>query len=158
MPRRSNRRARHSSRRTLPSSRRNTRIFLFAGLAVLIIALLAGISFVNSSGYPRTISPARAQNEIAKGALVLDVRERAEYSKGHITGSTWIPLGELSLQLQELPRDRLIIVVCLTGAHSAQGVNILLAAGFSQVTSLAGGITAWGAAGYTLTVGEPSTP
>jgi rhodanese-related sulfurtransferase len=50
--------------------------------------------------------------------------------------------------VDELPKDQEIVVVCRSGNRSAQGRDILLEAGFAQVTSLAGGLTQWKAAGY----------
>jgi rhodanese-related sulfurtransferase len=50
--------------------------------------------------------------------------------------------------VDELPRDREIVVVCRPGNRSAQGRDILLNAGFTRVTSMAGGLIECGAAGY----------
>ncbi|MFH2103457.1 MAG: rhodanese-like domain-containing protein [Chloroflexota bacterium] len=57
--------------------------------------------------------------------------------------------GELSGRLQELPRDRQI-VVCRTGNHSQEGRDILLAAGFTNVNSMTGGVTEWSNLGYPI--------
>ena len=47
-----------------------------------------------------------------------------------------------------LPRDQEIVVICHSGNRSAKGREILLNAGFPQVTSMAGGLIQWQAAGY----------
>ena len=100
-----------------------------------------------SKTLPLEVSPAEAAQLQADGAFVLDVREQDEWDAGHVEGATLIPLGELPNRLSELPKDKQIIVMCKTGNRSAQGRNLLLANGFSQVTSMAGGITAWVQAG-----------
>lgn len=111
-----------------------------------------------TAGYPKEISAQQAKTEISNGALVLDVRELSEYTESHIAGSRLIPLGDLSTHMQELPRDRLIIVVCRSGARSAQGRDTLLAAGFPKVTSITGGMQTWIAAGYPVESGPPTNP
>jgi len=76
------------------------------------------------------------------------VRQPEEWNEFHVPGSTLIPLGELASRVDELPRDQEILVVCRSGNRSAQGRDILLEAGFTRVTSMAGGVTQWKAAGY----------
>jgi glyoxylase-like metal-dependent hydrolase (beta-lactamase superfamily II)/rhodanese-related sulfurtransferase len=79
-------------------------------------------------------------------ALVLDVREPAEYAAGHLPGARSIPQAELALQLESLPRDRDLLVVCESGTRSVRAARFLRQMGFDQVTNLAGGTAAWRAA------------
>jgi rhodanese-related sulfurtransferase len=88
-----------------------------------------------------------------QGALVLDVREPDEWASGHIPDATLIPLGELPARTGELPADRTIVVICRSGNRSAQGRDILRAAGFAEVTSVTGGMTDWIAAGLPVESG-----
>jgi rhodanese-related sulfurtransferase len=92
---------------------------------------------------PATITASQAVTLRDQGAFILDVREPDEYAQFHIPGATLIPLGELANRVDEVPKDRNVIVVCRTGVRSAQGRTILLNAGFTQVTSLDGGMTQW---------------
>jgi rhodanese-related sulfurtransferase len=82
------------------------------------------------------------------GAFILDVRQPEEWNEFHIPDATLIPLGELASRVDEVPRDQEIVVVCRSGNRSQQGRDILLKAGFTQVTSMAGGVTQWKAAGH----------
>ena len=50
--------------------------------------------------------------------ILLDVREDDEYKSGHIPGAEWIPLGQLSSRLGELPKDKTIVAVCRSGNRS----------------------------------------
>ncbi|PIV26809.1 MAG: rhodanese-like domain-containing protein [Anaerolineae bacterium CG03_land_8_20_14_0_80_58_20] len=84
------------------------------------------------------------------GAFMLDVRELSEWNEFHAPVATLIPLGELASRVNELPRDRKIVVVCRSGNRSQQGRDILLAAGFMQVTSMDGGMNAWQTSGYPI--------
>jgi len=111
-------------------------------------------SSVAAAPLPLTVTVAEADRLRQDGALVLDVREQSEWVTGHIDGATLIPLAELPARLGELPRDRSILVVCRSGNRSAQGRDILLGAGFGSVTSLAGGMNDWIAAGLPVVTGS----
>lgn len=86
-------------------------------------------------------------------ALVLDVRETAEWSAGHIPNARHIALGHLAKHLSEIEKfkDKPVIVVCASGNRSGSGCKVLKQAGFQQVFNLAGGIHAWGDAGLPMT-------
>lgn len=132
---------------------------LWVGVA-LIAVILAGVFLFNpgsaatAKALPREVSVTEAAALRDAGAFILDVREPAEWNESHIPGATLIPLGELASRVNELPKDQKIVVVCRSGNRSQQGRDILLAAGFEQVTSMAGGIRQWTAAGFE-TVSEP---
>ena len=80
-------------------------------------------------------------------ALVVDVREPAEYAGGHLPGALSIPQADLAMRLAELPRDRDLLIVCEGGTRSARAARFLKQAGYSQVTNLVGGTSAWRQAG-----------
>ena len=92
-----------------------------------------------------TISVHELKQKIdANGALtVLDVREPFEYEIAHIEGTKLIPLGELPRRLDELERHGEIAVHCKSGKRSAQAVQFLRRAGFTNVVNIEGGIDAW---------------
>ncbi len=77
--------------------------------------------------------------------LILDVREEAEREGGLIPGSIHIPLGQLRARLDELPRDRRILVHCQSGQRSYNAARILMQRGFA-VRNLAGSYKTWKAA------------
>ena len=76
---------------------------------------------------------------------VIDVREPDEFSGafGHIVGAKLIPLGALVGRLEELPKDKPIVVVCRSGARSAQATVLLKNKGIAKVANLAGGMLRW---------------
>jgi hydroxyacylglutathione hydrolase len=74
---------------------------------------------------------------------VLDVRGAAEWQAGHLPGVRNVPLGYLTDRLDELPRDRPLVLQCRSGGRSAIAASVLQAKGFRNVMNLAGGITAW---------------
>jgi rhodanese-related sulfurtransferase len=75
--------------------------------------------------------------------LVLDVREPDEYRQGHVAGSTLIPLNQLSLRIDELPRERPIVAICRSGNRSGVAAGLLMRAGFQDVANVTGGIIRW---------------
>jgi len=139
------------------TSRKNARqqfnpTLLWAGLGVIVL-ILAGVFIFNpgksatAEGLPREISVSEAASMRDTGAFILDVREPDEWNDSHIPGATLIPLGQLASRVNEVPQDQEVVVVCRSGNRSAQGRDILLSAGFENVTSMAGGINQWKAAG-----------
>jgi NADPH-dependent 2,4-dienoyl-CoA reductase/sulfur reductase-like enzyme/rhodanese-related sulfurtransferase len=78
----------------------------------------------------------------AQKAVLLDVRRPDERAKGFIPGSLHIPLDEVRARMNELPRDREIIVHCLTGQRSYFACRILTQHGF-RVRNLTGSYRTW---------------
>lgn len=98
----------------------------------------------NESSIPQITAPelkARLAEENAP--LLLDVRGEDEREICLIDGSVCIPLNELADRLDELDKDAEIITQCKGGIRSMQAAQILIDAGFTNVTNLEGGILAW---------------
>lgn len=127
-------------------------------VALIIILITSSLAACQSSApvvatMPKEVSLTEAMNLRNAGAFILDVRQPDEWNEYHVPGSTLIPLGELAARVKELPRDKPIVVVCRSGNRSATGRDILLRAGFGSVTSLAGGLSQWKAAGHPTVMG-----
>ena len=75
--------------------------------------------------------------------VLVDVREPHEWEIVHIDGARLIPLSALPDRLGELDGHAEIVTHCHHGARSMKALEILRAAGFTKVRSLAGGIDAW---------------
>ena len=78
------------------------------------------------------------EEELAR-CFVLDVREPEEYKVGRIEGATNIPLNSLREHLNELPREKRIIVYCAAGLRAYLACRILSQNGFPEVYNLSGG-------------------
>lgn len=76
---------------------------------------------------------------------VLDVRNRGELAAGAVPGARRIPLAELPRRLDEVARDRTVVVHCAGGYRSGVAASLLRRAGFADVRDLAGGYAAWAA-------------
>jgi molybdopterin/thiamine biosynthesis adenylyltransferase/rhodanese-related sulfurtransferase len=75
--------------------------------------------------------------------LLLDVREPNEWSAGHLANARHIPMRQIPVQIESLPRDTEIVVYCRSGGRSANVQHYLLSNGFRNVKNLAGGLKAW---------------
>jgi len=91
------------------------------------------------------ITPHALDRELASARppQVVDVREGWEWEVVRIDGSVLIPLRELGDRISELDPHRPVVTVCHHGIRSLTGRELLLAGGFTDVRSLAGGIDAW---------------
>lgn len=67
------------------------------------------------------------------GAILLDVRTKQEYARGHNTKSINIPLDELGNELEKLQKEVPVITVCQSGIRSRMAVSILKKNGFTEV-------------------------
>lgn len=91
---------------------------------------------------------------VSAGTLLVDVREQDEWDAGHAPDARLLPLSELQERASELPADTQFLVVCHAGSRSLRATNYLLQQGFDAV-NVAGGMTAWAAAGGALTANTP---
>ena len=75
----------------------------------------------------------------------MDVREPAEFNGplGHVPGARLIPLGTLNEKVSLLKKSEPLVVVCRSGARSAQATVLLGKAGFDKVANLSGGMLRW---------------
>jgi len=118
-------------------------------VAVAFIVLFAVVIYAFNQT-PVEIGVDKAYQEYQAGTFFLDVRTQDEWNEYHIPGTTLIPLDELSIRVNELPKDQSIIVVCRSGNRSQEGRDILLEAGFDDVVSMAGGVSTWRSLGYPI--------
>jgi rhodanese-related sulfurtransferase len=79
---------------------------------------------------------------VEHNAHIVDVRERGEYSNGHIKDSKNIPLSELRERINEIPKDKPVYLHCRTGQRSYNAVLALQNLGFSNVYNITGSFLA----------------
>jgi rhodanese-related sulfurtransferase len=70
------------------------------------------------------------------------VRAPAEYQQKSVRGSVNVPLNHLTERLQELPKDRPLLIHCAGGYRSSIAASLLQQQGY-EVSEMAGGIAAW---------------
>ncbi|MBP2667428.1 MAG: sulfurtransferase [Firmicutes bacterium] len=112
-------------------------------LMLLVVALVSGCG-QSPVGASMDVSVDEAlqlwQN---KEAIIIDVRTPEEYRDGHIPGVTNIPLDELEQRMNEVPKDKKVVLICRSGNRSAQGTKLLRNKGFSNVFNSTGGMSSW---------------
>lgn len=90
-----------------------------------------------------------ARGKPGTSPVVIDVREKDEWLEGFIPGAKWIPRGFLELRIEEQVPEKSseVIIYCAGGTRSALAAKSLEALGYANVSSMAGGFTAWKRAG-----------
>lgn len=94
----------------------------------------------------QTVSPAKAVEAQANGAMLIDVRESHEYRSGHAPGAKHISVQVIERRIGEIPKEREIIVVCQSGMRSQRAADILSRNGY-KVLNVSGGMVGWQRAG-----------
>ena len=91
------------------------------------------------------VDTAAAAEHIAKGALVLDVREPDEYDQGALPDAVHIPRGHLEAQVEGklLDKHAQVVVYCAGGVRSAFAAKTMAELGYTDVLSVAGGFGKW---------------
>jgi len=127
-------------------------ILLPATLSLCVIRLV-GVQVAYASPYT-DIDVDTAYNMITNGSypdlVVLDVRTKSEYDRGHIYGAIWMSHSELEARIGELAghENEEIMVYCLSGGRSAAASDILDSYNFTNAYNMVGGISAWQSRGY----------
>jgi len=107
-----------------------------------LLALTASLSFAVGAG---NVTSLEARALIAKNSkiVLLDVRTPEEYRQAHLRGSLLIPLGDLGRRIQEVPRDRPVLVYCAVGARSVSAAGFLASRGYREVYNMSDGLVGW---------------
>lgn len=97
-----------------------------------------------------TIDEVKERLERGETCAVLDVREREEYREGHLAGAIPLPRGFLEMRVEETLPDKTqpVIAYCAGGVRSLIAARTMKELGYENVSSMAGGYTAWKNAGY----------
>ena len=89
------------------------------------------------------LTPEEVHRRMTAGELVLvDVREPYEYEAGHVPESVHIELERLASAAAQIPDDRPVAFLCLSGARSAMATNAFRRAGY-EAYNVGGGFAAW---------------
>lgn len=155
-----------------PATNRNA-LYMLGGAGLALVALLvlgvfvwpqltggnvaapaAAAASVDITNLPLEVSIDDAYALREEGAFILDVRTVQEWEvDGHIPDATLIVLDDLPARIDEVPRDEPVVIICRSGNRSAVARDILRDAGFTNVTSVAGGMNQWKVAGYEYVTG-----
>ncbi len=119
--------------------------YLFVMLAAILL-LLAFDPAGRSVGGAAKISPAQLpQLQNRKSAVVVDVRNKDEFEKGHIEQALHLPLDTIETSLKKLNkvRGKPLILVCQSGGKAAKAAAVLKKNEFEDLYVLDGGLASW---------------
>ena len=94
-----------------------------------------------------------AQHIMADDVYVIDVRNQAEWEEERLPAARHIMLGYLEEHVEELPRDKPLVLHCRAGTRSAIGASLLQASGITGIINMVGGIRDWTADGLPVDQG-----
>jgi rhodanese-related sulfurtransferase len=127
----------------MPPTTPDTALDLKAAVDRILIAIPAGFYKIDDvAGLKRLQANSKA--------LLVDVREPAEYWAGHIPGAINIPLRTLAQHLEQIERDRPVVLYCSSGYRSAMGVVTLHLLGYDNVQGFPPSFGGWQAAGEAI--------
>lgn len=117
--------------------------WILSGLWIVLVILLIG--YLRSKAGKSLTTQQAILLVNRHNAIVVDIRERKDFDKGHIVDAVNIPLAKLQERIVELDKkkDQPVIVVCQMGHHSGEAVKMLQARGFTQVSKMSGGMAEW---------------
>lgn len=128
--------------------------FVIDNIFLIAVAFVSGAMLVwpmvrRGAGGPSVNTLEATQLINRQDALVVDVREQAEYAQSHILNARLLPLSQLEARLADIEKfkDKPVIVYCATGNRSGAAAATLRKSGFSNVSNLSGGFAAWRQAG-----------
>jgi rhodanese-related sulfurtransferase len=91
---------------------------------------------------PKEISRAEAREMLGRGAQLVDVRADHEWAAGHLPGAVHIALPDLPARIEEIDKDRPVIIYCRGGNRSTMAAGALAEAGY-DTAKLAEGAVGW---------------
>lgn len=128
--------------------------FVMDNIFLIAVAFVSGGMLLwpllrRGAGGPAVTTLEATQLINRQDALVLDVREQAEFAQAHILNARGLPLSQFEARAGDIEKfkDKPVIVYCATGNRSSTAVALLAKRGFSQVFNLSGGFSAWQQAG-----------
>lgn len=123
--------------------------FIVENWILILAALVSGgmlvWPMVSRGGLGGALSTAEAVRLINhEKAVLIDVREPAEFAAGHAAGARNVPLGTIDGG-KGLPTNKAlpVVLVCASGARASRAAAQLRKAGYNSVHTLAGGTNAW---------------
>ncbi len=111
-------------------------------MKVAVIVALVALVFFFVFRSRADLGDGEARKLLAEGAALIDVRSPSEFASGHVSGAKNVPVDQLGARLDEIPRDKPVLLYCRSGARSARAVDILRKAGFDQVHNI-GSMPSW---------------
>ncbi len=100
----------------------------------------------------KEIDASDLQTRITQGDdfMLLDIRSAGELAQGVLPDAEHLPMHLIPLRINELPKDKDLVLYCHSGARSYHACAYLAQQGYDNVINLRGGILGWASSGYQL--------
>ncbi|PLY00164.1 MAG: rhodanese-like domain-containing protein [Desulfuromonas sp.] len=111
-----------------------------------------------AAGVVKNLSPEESYELLKQRGdeiFLLDVRTPGEYQQVRLAGAKLIPIDQLLQRMDEVPKNKPLLVYCAVGSRSSQVVGYMARIGYPEVYNLYGGIYAWSKKVYPVLQGLP---
>jgi rhodanese-related sulfurtransferase len=108
---------------------------------------------VSSAASGASIGVDQAKTRVDAGAILLDVRDPAEWIVFRVPNSLLLPLNQLASHTADIPKNKEIIVACRDAKCAADGRDLLLKAGLANVSAMSDSLDTWRTKGYPVVSG-----
>jgi rhodanese-related sulfurtransferase len=123
-------------------------------LTVVFAACTTSVDDPKPDAAPKSITAEELNEQIqrSQAPLILDVRTKSEYARGHIPGALNIPHDQLRNRLSEInaAKTEEIVIHCYSGHRAKIAKKILISAGYLYVRDLDGHMNGWKSGGYPI--------
>ena len=112
-------------------------------ILLMLLMILTVATQVWAAEKDITSRDAKALLDKNKTVFLLDVRTPQEYSQARLAGSVLIPINELERRVNEIPKNRPVLVYCAVGARSKPAAGFLAKQGYKEVYHMTDGLVGW---------------
>lgn len=118
--------------------------YLVSAAALMLVVVIVSEMRARIQAFA-AVAPSEAIRLMNQGAVIVDVRDRAQYEAGHIGEARNIAATELAASAEQLKkyRDKPVIICCDSGMQAGPAARELSKQGFAKVVNLRGGLAAW---------------
>jgi len=119
-------------------------------LSLVLLILLTLTTWAWSAERDIGSRDAKALLDKNRNIYLLDVRTPQEYSQARLAGSVLIPIGEFERRVNEVPKNRPVLVYCAVGSRSKPVADYLSRRGNKEVYNMTDGIVGWYRNGFPI--------
>ncbi len=112
---------------------------------IAVVVLFVGYNLYMSRGI-KGISTTELKDLIAQKTpdyMYIDVRTPGEFNNRKIKGFRNMPLNQLGSMMNQLPKEKKIVVICQSGSRSTAACRQLTKAGYTDIINVKGGMSMW---------------
>jgi phage shock protein E len=110
----------------------NSQTLTYLAIATVVILILKRILGGGK------VASSIVKQKLESGAIIVDVRTADEFRDGAYPGAKNIPLSDLGRRLAEIPKDKPVVLYCVSGARSSSAARAMKQAGYADVINAGG--------------------